>query len=378
MNRSFRNCKLRIANCKLQIQKACARFAPGVWFRTNLQFAICNLQFAIPLAILLLMLPAEAVAQERGFRLFPERASNFAGPVDNIYFFSTAVALFFTLLIFVLIVWFVIKYRRGAAVDRTFHRKPPVLLIEITWMAIPLALTMVMFAWGAKVFVEMHQPPEGAQEIRVLGKQWMWKTQHEDETDWWINELHVPAGEPVRLQMISDDVIHSFYIPAFRTKMDVLPGRYTTQWFTATTPGEYRLYCAEYCGTGHSEMIGRVVVHEPEEFSRRLAAKSKRPPRESGEKLFADLQCNSCHDPSRARGPSLAGLYGKTVPLEGGRTVVADDHYIRESIRDSALKVVAGYRPVMPAYTKQQVSEEEVFLLVAYLKSLSDGGTRTE
>lgn len=301
--------------------------------------------------------------------LFPEQASTVAGRVDALYYYLVGVSVFFSVLIFLLVFYFAVKYRR-----RDPNYVPPAIhgstRLEVFWSVVPLALAMVMFGWGAKLFFEMQRPPAETLEIQVVGKQWMWKIQH-PQGPREINELHVPVGVPVKLTMISEDVIHSFYIPAFRVKMDVLPGRYTTLWFEATKTGEYHLFCAEYCGTQHSGMIGRVVVMEPLDYQNWLAGG---PPAESleqaGERLFSQMQCNTCHFAGPgARGPLLEGVFGSPVRLADGRTVTADENYVRESILNPAAKVVAGYRPVMPTYAGQ-LSEEQVLQLVAYIKSL--------
>jgi cytochrome c oxidase subunit 2 len=229
---------------------------------------------------------------------------------------------------------------------------------------------MVIFAWGAFIYFEERTPPQGATEVYVVAKQWMWKLQHE-EGQREINELHVPVGRDVKMIMTSQDVIHSFYVPAFRIKQDVLPGRYTTAWFRATKPGVYHLFCAQYCGTMHSGMIGQVVVMEPAQYqtwlsgggtSGSLAA--------NGENLFQQLGCPTCHrSDSQGRGPALTGLYGKPVELEDGSTIVADENYIRESILSPNAKMVRGYKPIMPVF-QGLVGEEQLNALVAYVKSL--------
>jgi cytochrome c oxidase subunit 2 len=203
-----------------------------------------------------------------------------------------------------------------------------------------------------------------------MGKQWMWKAQHPlGKSE--INMLHVPVNQPVKLIMTSQDVIHSFYIPAFRVKKDVLPGRYTELWFEATKTGEYHLFCAEYCGTEHSQMIGSVVVMEQLEYERWLSGNvAGESMAAAGQRLFEQRGCASCHaGTSDARGPALAGLFGKEVQLEDGRTVTADESYLRESILNPQAKVVAGYSPVMPTF-EGQISEEGLLQLVAYIKSL--------
>jgi cytochrome c oxidase subunit 2 len=229
-----------------------------------------------------------------------------------------------------------------------------------------------MFGWGAKVFFDAYRPPKGAMEIYVVGKQWMWKAQHMDGQRE-INELHVPVGRPVKLTMGSEDVLHSFYIPAFRVKADVIPGRYNVLWFTPTKPGRYHLFCAEYCGTRHSGMIGWVEVMEPNDYQAWLAGgRASDSPAAAGEKLFQDLVCISCHrDDAQARAPQLKGLFGHTVRLQGGATVVADEAYIRESIVNPQAKVVDGFQPIMPTF-QGLVTEEQLLQLIAYVRSLGE------
>ena len=231
---------------------------------------------------------------------------------------------------------------------------------------------MVMFAWGAMVFFDAYRPPAGAMEIYIVGKQWMWKAQHMGGQKE-INELHVPAGRAVKLTMGSEDVLHSFYIPAFRVKADVIPGRYNVLWFTPTKPGRYHLFCAEYCGTRHSGMIGWIEVMEPTDFQAWLGGgRVSDSPAAAGEKLFQDLVCNTCHrDDAQARAPQLKGLFGHTVRLQGGATVVADEAYIRESIVNPQAKIVDGFLPIMPTF-QGLVTEEQLLQLIAYVRSLGD------
>lgn len=300
--------------------------------------------------------------------LFPEQASSVASRVDALYWFLVAVSLFFTALIFLLVTVFVIRYRRRKNPQaQQLHGN---LWLEIVWSATPLAIAMVMFVWGANLYFDMQRPPLDAAEVYVVGKQWMWKFQH-PEGPREINELHVPVGRPVRLTMTSEDVIHSLFVPAFRIKQDVLPGRYTSAWFEPTKVGEYHLFCAEYCGTEHSQMIGRVVVMEPTAYEQWLSGgTSGESMLSAGARLFEQLGCQSCHAPdSGARGPMLAGQYGQPVQLKSGEIVTADDNYIRESIIEPAAKIVAGYEPIMPTY-KGLVSEEGILQLIAYIRSM--------
>jgi cytochrome c oxidase subunit 2 len=303
-------------------------------------------------------------------QLFPPEASSFAGHVDALYIFLILVTAFFSLLIGTLVVVFAIKFHRKSPdeVATEVHESG---LLEIVWTVIPFGLVLVMFAWGASVYFRLSRPPANALDIYVTAKQWMWKLQHTDGHRE-MNELHVPVGVPVRLTMASEDVIHSFYVPAFRFKRDVVPGRFSTAWFEATKPGKYHLFCAEFCGTRHSNMIGWVYVMKPADYQAWLAGGV---PGETlaaaGAKRFIEHQCNTCHgDQPGARGPSLVGLFGKQVQLTNGRTVLADESYIRESIVNPQAVLTAGYQPIMPTF-QGFISEEGLLQLVAYVKSLA-------
>jgi len=292
-----------------------------------------------------------------------------AARVDALFYFLVAVTVFFAALIFFMIVVFAVKYRRRSEDERPRPIEGNFWL-EIFWSAIPLGLTMVMFVWGAIIYFDIYNPPNDALEISIVGRQWMWKAQHaEGQRE--INELHVPVGQAVKLTMTSEDVIHDVFLPAFRIKQDVLPGRYTTLWFQATKAGEYPLFCAQYCGTQHSGMVGRVVVLEPAEFEKWLSGGATGVSMiDQGASLFKRFGCETCHRAGGTnQGPSLAGLFGKTVKLQGGNTVTADENYIRESILDPRAKIVAGYQPIMPTF-KGLVSEEGLLQLIAYIKSL--------
>ena len=304
-----------------------------------------------------------------GTPLFPEQASTMAARVDNLYFFLLAVAAFFTVLIAGLIVYYAFRYRRRAPDEIGVHIHGG-LALELTWTIVPALITVVMFVWGSSVFFAQQRPPDETVNIYVVGKQWMWKFQHLDGQRE-IDELHVPVGRAVKLIMTSEDVIHDVFVPAFRVKADVLPGRYTTIWFQATKPGRYHLFCAEYCGTRHSGMTGEVIVMEPAEYQAWLSGGTGEGSLASaGEKLFADLACNTCHRPdSQGRGPVLDGLFGKTVTMQNGENVVFDEAYIRESILTPTAKVVAGFQPIMPTF-QGLVSEEQLLQLIEYVKSL--------
>lgn len=300
--------------------------------------------------------------------LFPETASSVAGRVDQLYFFLLAVSAFFAILIFALVAYFAVRYRRRAG--QPAHQIHGSTRLEIAWTIVPFILVMIMFGWGAALYYKNANAPQDALEIYVVGKQWMWKLQH-PEGPREINELHVPAGVPVKLIMTSEDVIHSFFVPAFRIKQDALPGRYTTEWFRATRVGTYHLFCAEYCGTEHSGMIGSVYVMEPADYNAWL---SNRAAGESmalaGKQIFESLSCNGCHrERETSRGPALAGVFGREVVFEGGQSVTADEGYLRESIVNPRARIVMGYQPVMPTY-QGQVSEDQLLQLIAYIKSL--------
>ena len=305
----------------------------------------------------------------KGLPLLPERASSIAGEVDALFFTLVAITLLFSVGIAIALLYFAVRYRRRSEDDRPgeIHGS---LALELVWSVIPLAIVVVIFAWGARLFFHINRPPDDAMTVSVVGKRWMWKLQHPTGQRE-INELHVPAGRAVRLVITSEDTIHSFFVPAFRIKKDAVPGRYTVAWFRATRPGTYHLFCAEYCGTEHSKMIGWVVVMEPEQYAVWLAGgPAPESPEKFGEKLFVELNCITCHRADSAgRGPVLQGLFGRGVRLAGGETVTADEAYIRESIVTPAAKVVAGYQPVMPTYLGQ-VSEEQILALVAYIQSL--------
>jgi len=290
--------------------------------------------------------------------------------VDALYFFHIAVTTFFSLLIAVGVVYFAIRYRRRSNAECPAEIEGS-LALELTWTIIPLLLTIVMFVWGAQVFFHLNRPPDNSMNVSVVGKRWMWKLQHPTGQRE-INELHVPLGRPVRLTITSEDTIHSFYIPAFRIKKDAVPGRYNYAWFEATQTGSFHIFCAEYCGTEHATMIGRVVVMEPDDYEVWLAG-GPRPelPVKEGERLFYELNCVTCHRiDSAGRGPLLHGIFGKPVKLQSGETVIADAAYVRESILNPAARVAAGYQAVMPTY-QGQVSEEAMLQLIAYIKSLT-------
>jgi cytochrome c oxidase subunit 2 len=272
-----------------------------------------------------------------------------------------------TLLIFIAVAVLAIKYRRRPGVLPTPIEGSPIL--ETAWSVIPFGVMLTFFIWGAVIFFRERTPPTNSTEVYVVAKQWMWKIEHmEGQRE--INQLHVQTGQNVKLIMTSQDVIHSFYIPAFRLKQDVLPGRYTTLWFNATEPGIYHLFCAEYCGTSHSGMGGSVIVMDPQDYAQWMMGGPSIPLPEAGKQLFTQLGCATCHRfDVQGRGPNLQGVFGKPVLLEDGRTVIADDNYVRESILNPNAKIVNGFKPVMPTF-QGLVTDEQLNALVAYVKSL--------
>jgi cytochrome c oxidase subunit 2 len=349
------------------------------------------------------------------FELIPEQASTIAHQVDNVYFVLLALSAIVILGVGGTLLYFAVKYRHGASADRSSPVSSNTTL-EVTWMAVPLVLSIGMFIWAAATYFDIKEMPrEEALEIRVIGKQWMWKLQHPNGARE-INTLHVPVNRPVKITMTSQDVIHSFFVPAFRVKQDVLPGRYVSAWFEATETGKYHLFCAEYCGTSHSDMEGYIHVMKQAEYQEWLdegtagdvpteprSGRAERTPSgaqaqpgqqpqqpaeratdavSAGRALFQDLQCNACHrvDSTALRprtGPVLEGLYGSTITLDNGRELVVDEQYLRESILYPQNKIAQGYPSVMPSF-KGRISEDELFQLIAYLKSLSsDPGSQS-
>lgn len=319
----------------------------------------------------------------------PPQASADAMEYDLLFWYITLVAAGGTFVVYAMIAFIGFAYARKGEQATPTPRILGSTKLEITWTVIPLIFFLSFFVWGVKVYNARTQPPPDAPEYFVVGKQWMWKLQHPSGQRE-INELHLPAGRSVRITGTSEDVIHDFGIPAFRSKFDVVPGRYFTAWYHPTVPGTYHIFCDQYCGQGHSQMVGKVHVLEPGDYEAWLEGTyrtrdGKNPvdgsPAWEGRKLFLKLQCNACHNPDpTARAPRLEGIHGQVRPVQGGRTVVADDAYLRESIRNPMAKVVDGWKPIMPAYPKVQVSEEELLNLVAYIKSLKAGDlpTRTE
>jgi len=303
-----------------------------------------------------------------GIPLFPEQASNLAPEVDNLYFFVLAVTGFFALLVAALVVIFAIKYRdeTGQKVGADIHGSIP---IEIAWSIIPFLISMVIFVWATVVFFHIIRPPDQTLDIYSTGKRWMWRFQHLDGQSE-INELHLPLGRPVKITFTSEDVLHSLFIPAFRVKADAIPGRYSSIWFTPTKVGEYHLFCAEYCGTKHSGMIGTVIVQDQNDYQLWLSGAGGLSMTARGEQLFQQLACVGCHlNDDSGRGPSLGGTFGTQAMLANGRSVLVDDTYIRESILTPQLRLTAGYQPLMPTF-QGLVNEDGLMSLIEYIKSL--------
>ena len=293
-------------------------------------------------------------------------ASTSAGPFDTLFVAMLVLTGVVALGVVIAMVYFCVHFRHGAVATRGVVTRK--LGIEIAWTVIPLLLFIVIFVWAAFDFMNLYDPPKDAMPVYVVAKQWMWKLQQPGGRRE-INELHVPEGQPVRLIMTSQDVIHSFYVPAFRLKQDVLPGRYTSLWFKATKVGEYHLFCAEYCGSEHSQMIGRIVVMPQADYTRWAGERNTEPSlAQYGFARFRELGCSGCHVAgSTVHAPSLRGLLGREVHLQDGRTIVADENYIRDSILTPKKDVVAGFAPVMPTFAGQ-VSEDDIQALVAFIR----------
>jgi cytochrome c oxidase subunit 2 len=302
------------------------------------------------------------------FPFFPEQASTVAWQVDALYLFLVILTIFFTTLVASMVIGFSIKYRKEKnPIATQIEGSVP---LEIFWSVVPLGISLVIYVWAAALYFHMERAPAESMQIYVVGKQWMWKVQHPTGQRE-INQLHIPVGRNVRLTMISQDVLHSFSLPEFRVKHEVIPGRYTELWFQATKPGTYHLFCTQYCGTKHSGMIGEVIAMDPNAYQVWLSGGTEGGSLASnGEKLFTSLGCVTCHSgESGARGPNLQGAFGKPVKLSDGTSVMFDENYARESILAPQAKIVAGYGPIMPTFSGQ-VSEESLIALVAYIKGL--------
>ena len=298
----------------------------------------------------------------------PVAASTMAPQVDHLFIAMAALTGLVAIAIGVVLVLFVVRYRRGSKADRS---DPPsgAFWLEIGWTGVPLAAFFAIFLWSTSVFSEFYRPPADAEPIHVLAKQWMWRVEHPNGRRE-INQLHVPVGYPVRLILTSQDVIHSFYVPAFRLKQDVLPGRYTYAWFEPTRPGTFTLTCTQYCGSLHYAMVGQVIVMRAADYARWLASASTQPDIiAQGAALFRAAGCSGCHAPdSSVHAPELRGLYGRPVPLSDGSSVTADDNYLLDSILEPDKQIVRGYAPIMPSF-RGQLSQDDLDALLAYLRS---------
>src|ERR1700735_752715 len=300
--------------------------------------------------------------------LFPAEASTIAPSADALYAFLMAITVIGLVLVGALVFGFSIRYRKARNPVATQVEGST--LLEATWTIIPLALFMVTWIWGALLYFRIYNPPTNAMNIYIVGKQWMWKAEHPGGQHE-INALHVPTGRAVQLTMISQDVFHSCSIPDFRVKREVIPGRYSTVWFNATTPGVYHIFCTQYCGTNHSAMIGEVTVLSPDDYEKwTQTSTSGMSLAQNGERLFASMGCNACHSGSAAaRGPNLAGVYGSKLQLTNGSQVLVNDAYLRDSILNPSQHITAGYAPIMPTY-QGQISEDGLIDLVEYIKSM--------
>jgi cytochrome c oxidase subunit II len=311
----------------------------------------------------------------QGLPIRPDQASTIAAGWDRLFYFLTGISIFFSVLIFGTLFYLAVKYRR-----RSPDEIPPPtkenLPIELTWTLVPCGLCVIIFLWATSLFIRDSRPPEASAEIFVVGKQWMWKVQH-PEGPREINELHVPVNRPIKLTMTSEDVIHDFGVPAFRIKRDVVPGVYSTEWFTATQAGRFHLFCDQYCGMGHSTMVGWIVVMNPDDYERWLNTQVKvESMAAAGAKLFLQLGCATCHvTEGTGSGPSLQGMFGRELKLQNGRTVVADDAFLRSTILNPV--PVPGYPPIMPTF-QGQMSEDEILQIIAYIKSLASTGERKD
>ncbi len=305
------------------------------------------------------------------FPIFPPEASSMAEKVDALFSYEMAICGLFLTGIATVMTYWLIKYRRGHPAYRK-QRRISTIPFELTWMIIPLFFFLSFFVWGANLYFSEGHAPADSMVVHVIGKQWMWKIQHSNGRRE-INRLHVPANQDVKLVMTTEDVIHSFFLPAFRIKMDVVPGRYTSEWFRANRIGNFPMFCAQYCGAGHSLMVGRVIVMTPQDYAAWLEKGRPAEPLEAaGARLFRELGCSGCHEGRGiVRAPPLEGLYGKPVPLQSGQVVQANAQYIHDSIMYPKLQIAAGYPNVMPSF-KNQVSEEQIFELVAFIRSLAN------
>jgi cytochrome c oxidase subunit 2 len=300
--------------------------------------------------------------------LFPREASTIAPWMDALYFFLLGMTITGLALVLAIVITFSLRYRKSVHPVATQIEGST--LLEATWTIIPLGIFLVCFVWGALLYFRIYNPPANSMNIYIVGKQWMWKAEHPGGQHE-INALHVPTGQPIQLTMISQDVFHSFSIPDFRIKREVIPGRYSTVWFQATTPGTYHIFCTQYCGTNHSMMIGEVTAMTPDDYKKWTeGSTSGMSLAQNGERLFASMGCNACHSgTAAARGPNLAGVYGSQLQLTNGQTAQVNEAYLRDAILNPSQHITAGYAPIMPTY-QGQISEDGLIDLVEYLKGL--------
>jgi len=301
--------------------------------------------------------------------LFPREASTIAPYMDALYFFLLGMTVTGVLLVLAIIVTFSLRYRRS--VHPVATQVEGSTLLEATWTIIPLGIFLITFVWGALLYFRIYNPPANSMNVYIVGKQWMWKAEHPGGQHE-INALHVPVGRPVQLTMISQDVFHSFSIPDFRIKREVIPGRYSTVWFEATTPGTYHLFCTQYCGTNHSVMVGEITALSPADYKKWTEeSTSGMSLAQNGERIFAAMGCNQCHTGNAAnRAPSLTGIYGSRVQMANGTMQQVDEAYLRDVILNPSQHVPMGYAPIMPTY-QGQISEDGLVDLVEYIKQLN-------
>ena len=304
------------------------------------------------------------------WHLLPNASTN-ARPLDALWWTMVGLCALVAIGVFVVMFVFCIRYRKGRPADR--HLSKETLPVELTWTAVPFLIFMGVFVWSLTLYARSRTPPANAETIYVVAKQWMWKVQHPGGQRE-IDTLHVPTGVPIRLMMTSQDVIHSFFVPAFRVKQDVLPDRYTQLWFIAIEPGDYPLYCTQYCGLDHSKMGGQVIVMRPRAYARWLEQNNTGTSLAAqGAALFRAKGCSGCHGANASvHAPDLEGIYGRIVHLSDGSTVVADDRYIHDSIMLPDKQIVAGYAPIMPSFSGE-LSESDVLAIIVYLKSTRPG-----
>lgn len=307
---------------------------------------------------------------ESGIMLAASAATSLGREIDVYFWFLVVFSVAVTLAISAVLLYFGIRFRRRSRLARGVSQHPSAVL-EVAWSVIPFFIAMLMFFWSAHLGFKAFKTPPNAMEILVTGKQWMWKLQHPNGRRE-INALHIPVGQTIKLTITSEDVIHDFFVPAFRVKADAVPGRYTSLWFQPDRIGTYHFFCAQYCGTEHSKMVGWVHVLSPADYTRWLTGEEAGvTPVEAGQKLFTTLGCAACHNGAPgAQGPNMANVFGNPVVLSTGETLIADENYVRESILNSKAKIVKGFQPVMPIF-QGVVNETQLSQLLAYIKSLS-------